>query len=179
MADVNGDGWMDILCVTLAILKDPIRKMNSLSITVTWPLPNQPQHTGLMTMGIVRMPVFDYDLDGDLDCYILNNSYKDPGKISLYARERFKYDAPGGDRLFRNDGPGGIKSTNGKPVINLLMSRKTAASSAAILIWPGYFGRWYQQRWLSWHLHIQWLLGKDYLYLNQKKRDIQRSTFYR
>ena len=31
---------------------------------------------------------FDYDLDGDLDCYILNNSFKDPGKIELYKKVR-------------------------------------------------------------------------------------------
>ena len=29
---------------------------------------------------------FDYDADGDLDCYILNNSFRNPDKIELYKK---------------------------------------------------------------------------------------------
>ncbi len=47
---------------------------------------------------------FDYDLDGDLDCYLLNNSFQDPSKIELYRSMRDTPDPLGGDKLFRNDG---------------------------------------------------------------------------
>ncbi|MEO1450887.1 MAG: VCBS repeat-containing protein, partial [Bacteroidota bacterium] len=44
----------------------------------------------------------DYDQDGDLDCYLLNNSFKDPSKIDLYRKTREEVDELGGDKLFRN-----------------------------------------------------------------------------
>lgn len=46
---------------------------------------------------------FDFDLDGDLDCYLLNNSFKDPNKISTFKGTREVDDLMGGDRLMRND----------------------------------------------------------------------------
>ncbi|MDH3650378.1 MAG: VCBS repeat-containing protein, partial [Saprospiraceae bacterium] len=47
---------------------------------------------------------FDYDLDGDLDCYILNNSFQDPEKIDLNISTRTDHDQFGGDKLLRNEG---------------------------------------------------------------------------
>ena len=47
---------------------------------------------------------FDYDLDGDLDCYILNNSFKKPEKIDILKTNRNVVDLEGGDKLLRNDG---------------------------------------------------------------------------
>ncbi|MCB9049242.1 MAG: VCBS repeat-containing protein [Lewinellaceae bacterium] len=48
---------------------------------------------------------FDYDLDGDLDCFVLNNSYTDPKRIAANAAGgRNNYGAAGGDRLYENIG---------------------------------------------------------------------------
>ncbi|MBD0368664.1 MAG: CRTAC1 family protein, partial [Flavisolibacter sp.] len=46
---------------------------------------------------------FDYDGDGDLDCYILNNSFRNPDRIELYKKVR-ELPSPGGHKLMRNDG---------------------------------------------------------------------------
>ncbi|TAE62025.1 MAG: CRTAC1 family protein, partial [Bacteroidetes bacterium] len=46
---------------------------------------------------------FDYDGDGDLDCFVLNNSFKTPDRIELYSQAREGIDEMGGDRLYRND----------------------------------------------------------------------------
>jgi len=46
---------------------------------------------------------FDYDLDGDLDVYIVNNSFKDPKRID-FKNVRDQRDHAGGDKLMRNDG---------------------------------------------------------------------------
>jgi len=46
---------------------------------------------------------FDYDLDGDLDLYLLNNSFKAIGSFNLKENMRLVRDSIGGDKLYRND----------------------------------------------------------------------------
>src|ERR1044071_9356334 len=45
---------------------------------------------------------FDYDHDGDLDCYIVNQSHHPHANIVDTANRR-KYDSLSGDRLYRNE----------------------------------------------------------------------------
>jgi hypothetical protein len=47
---------------------------------------------------------FDYDLDGDLDCFLLNNNLSVPKPLEFYQKSRNDVNPDGGDRLFRNDG---------------------------------------------------------------------------
>ncbi|WNJ19685.1 CRTAC1 family protein [Pontibacter sp. G13] len=105
MADVNGDGLLDLyVCNSGDIQGD--HKQNELFI-------NQGDLTfreaaeayGLNDPGFsTHASFFDYDGDGDLDCYLLNNSYKDPEKIEAFRQSREEHDAFGGDKLLRNDG---------------------------------------------------------------------------
>ena len=46
--------------------------------------------------------MFDYDKDGDLDVYLLNNSYQSIGSFNLTKNERPKRDILGGDKLMEN-----------------------------------------------------------------------------
>ncbi len=105
MADVNGDGFIDIyVCNSGDISGD--NKQNELFI-------NQGDGTfiemaeayGLADQGFSTHAVFfDYDKDGDLDIYLLNNSYQAIGSFNKMQNERIKRDEVGGDKLFRNDG---------------------------------------------------------------------------
>jgi len=104
IADINGDGWLDIyVCNSGEIEGD--KRGNELFInnhdgTFT----ERAAEYGLVDGGYSTHAVFfDYDHDGDLDCYLLNNSYKPIGSFNLQNNIRNTRDAKGGHKLLRND----------------------------------------------------------------------------
>ncbi|MEX2234468.1 MAG: VCBS repeat-containing protein, partial [Cyclobacteriaceae bacterium] len=105
MADVNGDGLLDIYVCNSGNVEGQLNKKNELFV-------NQGDLTfrelgevyGVADKGYTtHAAFFDYDRDGDLDLYILNNSYQAIGSFNLRKNERNKRDALGGDKLLRND----------------------------------------------------------------------------
>jgi len=105
MVDVNGDGWLDIyVCNSGDIEGD--NKQNELFINnQDGTFTERAQAYGLADRGYsTHAAFFDFDRDGDLDCYLLNNSYQAIGSFNLRKNERSKRDAVGGDKLYRNDG---------------------------------------------------------------------------
>lgn len=105
MADVNGDGLLDIYVCNSGDIKGD-NKQNELFInngdgTFT----EMAEAYGLADQGYSTHAVFfDYDNDGDLDVYLLNNSYQAIGSFNKMQNERPRRDPVGGDKLFRNDG---------------------------------------------------------------------------
>ncbi|MCH7410060.1 VCBS repeat-containing protein [Belliella sp. DSM 111904] len=104
MADVNGDGLLDIYVCNSGDLKGD-NKQNELFInngdgTFT----EMAEAYGLADQGYSTHAVFfDFDNDGDLDMYLLNNSYTAIGSFNKMQNERPRRDEVGGDKLFRND----------------------------------------------------------------------------
>ncbi|MPR33532.1 VCBS repeat-containing protein [Salmonirosea aquatica] len=112
MADVNGDGKLDIyVCYSGNLL--PEKRRNELYINQGAGADGIPTFTeeaekyGLASQGTsTQATFFDYDKDGDLDMFLLNHNPKSlPILNELGTAELLKKDDPmNGMRLYRNDG---------------------------------------------------------------------------
>ena len=103
MVDINGDGWIDIyVCNSGDVEGDD--KENELFINNgDMTFSERASEYELADPGFsTHAAFFDYDRDGDLDCYLLNNSYRAIGSFNQQTNERFQRDAVGGDKLLRN-----------------------------------------------------------------------------
>lgn len=112
MVDINSDGWLDMYICNSAHMKDGNRRnklyINNRNNTFT----EGAKAYGLDISGYcTQASFFDYDLDGDLDCFLINNSPMPINNLG-YENRRNVPDAQwpvadflkgGGDHLYRND----------------------------------------------------------------------------
>lgn len=103
MADVNGDGLLDIY-VSSVSNRYKLAGHNELFINKgNGTFEERSKEYGLDVSCFTSQSVFfDYDHDGDLDCFILNQSHNPHANI-VDTSNRRKYDPLTGDRLYRND----------------------------------------------------------------------------
>jgi hypothetical protein len=114
MADINHDGWLDIYVCNAGNMDDPELRKNQLFINDhNLSFTDSAEEYGLDNDGYsTQSSFFDYDMDGDLDCFIINNS---PIPVNSLNYPQLR-DVPakdwqvpahlkgGGDHLYRNDG---------------------------------------------------------------------------
>ncbi|MBQ0734406.1 VCBS repeat-containing protein [Aquimarina celericrescens] len=118
MVDINADGWLDIYVCNAGNVKGDDQK-NELFInngpstssgTITFT--EKAAEYNLADSGFTtHAAFFDYDLDGDLDVYLLNNSFIPVSSLGYANKRNLRakdWDIPdilkgGGDKLLRND----------------------------------------------------------------------------
>jgi hypothetical protein len=167
MVDVNNDHWLDIFVCNAGYENNQVPEcklfINNHNLTFI----DSAAEYGLTNRGgyATHAAFFDYDLDGDLDCFIINNSFI-PVSTLNYANKRDlrAKDWPvadflkgGGDKLYRND--------NGKYVD---VSEKTGIHGSLISFGLGVTvgdvnGDHYPDVYVS-----NDFFERDYLYINQK-----------
>ena len=102
--DINHDGFLDIyVCKAGPPSNKPNRHnelfINNGDLTFT----EQSKKYGLDFVGLaVQANFFDYDKDGDLDCYLLNNSIRSVGNYDLIKDQRLK-STTSGNKFLKNE----------------------------------------------------------------------------
>ncbi|MBO6794923.1 MAG: CRTAC1 family protein [Balneolaceae bacterium] len=104
-ADVNADGFLDIYVSKSGTPTGQNRNnelfINNGDLTFT----EKAAEYGIDDLGLSNHSVFfDYDKDGDLDLYLLNNSFSPVGGFDMKEGMREIRDPEGGNKLYRNDG---------------------------------------------------------------------------
>ncbi|OXA74473.1 RNA-binding protein [Flavobacterium branchiophilum] len=112
MVDINADGLLDIYVCNAGNNIDSKRQSQLFINKGNLTFSEQASQYNLADTGITtHAAFFDYDKDGDLDCYILNNSFIPVSSLN-YSNKRELRDKDwdvaeilkgGGDKLLRND----------------------------------------------------------------------------
>ena len=159
MADVNGDGFLDIYVANSTDQRQRFRKnflfMNNGDLTFT----ERAEEYGIADHAYTTHSAFlDYDKDGDLDLFSLNHSVD---KYALFRKEfipfRNSRDTRYGQKLFRNDGKRFTEVTSTAGIFNSALNFGLGVAIADFNgdHWPDIYvcNDYYE---------------KDYFYINQK-----------
>ncbi len=176
-ADVNGDGLMDIYVCNSGNIQGDSRG-NELFINQGVGADGVPkfvekaQEYGLVDGGFsTHAAFFDYDRDGDLDMYLLNNSFTPIDKLG-YQNFRNSRDKLGGDKLFRNNGRSVAGA--GTPVFTDV-SEQAGIYGSLIGFGLGItIGDVNEDNWLDIYISNDFY-ERDYLYINQRDGTFKES----
>jgi enediyne biosynthesis protein E4 len=165
-ADVNGDGWLDIYICSSGHMGTGTRKNKLYINNKNSTFSESAASYGLdISAYTTQVSFFDYDLDGDLDCFMINNSPIPINQLNFGNRRDLPDSlwkiAPflrgGGDHLYRNDNGSFKEVTSAAGIHGGLISFGLGVSVSDINDdgWPDVFvsNDSYE---------------RDYLYINQK-----------
>ncbi len=103
MVDINGDGWLDIYISNSGGLGNADRRNELYINQKDGTFKEEAEEYGLADPGLSTQALFfDYNHDGYLDCFVLNNSYRPIGSFGYNRDLRNVRDPLNGDRLYKN-----------------------------------------------------------------------------
>ncbi|MDF2190733.1 VCBS repeat-containing protein [Paraflavitalea sp. CAU 1676] len=161
IADVNGDGLLDIYICRVGNY-ETLQSHNQLLICqkIENGIPqykDQAKEYGLDFSGFsTQATFFDYDLDGDLDMYLLNHSLRYNSTFAPRPSYAGTYETLTGDRMFRNDNGHFTNVTREAGINSSIIGYGLGVAVADINLdgWPDlYIGNDFHEN--------------DYLYINQ------------
>jgi len=165
-ADLNNDGWLDIYVCSSGHMGTSNRRnklyINNHDLTFT----ESAEKYGLAISAYsTQVSFFDYDLDGDLDCFLINNSPIPVNQLNFsFSRDLPEKDWPvgeflkgGGDHLYQNNNGYFKEVTKEAGIHGGLMSFGLGVSVSDIN------GDGYPDVYVSNDSY-----ERDYLYINQK-----------
>ena len=142
MADVNGDGRLDIYVSQLGDYQN-IRGKNQLYINQgnnAQGIPTFEDQAAAYSLDLVgfgtQAAFFDYDLDGDLDMYMLNHSTHASGTFARATLREEKHQLAG-DKLLRNDGGQFVDVTDSSGIYSSALGYGLGISTGDVN-WDGY-----------------------------------------
>ena len=162
VVDINNDGWLDIyVCQVNGV--EALDGSNELWVNkgIQNGVPhfeNEASKYGLDFAGFsTQAAFFDYDLDGDLDMFLLNHAVDQNGTFAPRTKFIGTYQEKSGDRMYRNDGEKFTDVTHESKINSSAISFGLGVVVTDINLdgWPDiYVGNDFHEN--------------DYLYINQK-----------
>ena len=192
-ADVNGDGWLDIYVCKSGKPGGELRH-NELFINQGLDANGQLQFIeqaeayGIADEGLsAHAAFFDYDKDGDLDMYLLNNSLRPVGGFDIRPGLREIRDPFGGNKLYRNElinesasrtSPDSYRDGSTKPVTFTDVSEQAGIYGSNIGYGLGVtIGDVNKDGWQDIHISNDFF-ERDYLYINQQDGTFKDCLLY-
>lgn len=171
MADVNGDGWLDIyVCYSGSVA--PENRTNQLFINRGANAHGRPTFVEVATEYGLNSPAtstqasfFDYDKDGDLDLFLLNHNPRSlPVLDEATTAEILKVDDPeNGMRLFRHD-----QGPDGQPLFKDITRQAGLLSSALSYGLGAAMADYNGDGWVDMYISNDYTIP-DFLYINNQR----------
>jgi hypothetical protein len=170
MVDINHDGWLDIYVCNGGNTQGSEAENELYINQKNGTFKEEAQLYGLADRGLSTHAVFfDYDNDGDLDCFVLNNSFRPIGSFDFTQNLREIPSLLGGSRLYKNEDSRYVDVTSAAGIYSSDIGFGLGVSVADVN------GDGYADIYVS-----NDFFERDYLYINQKngkfKEDIQNQT---